>query len=65
MIETDTQIEDTISPDKLAKKLKVGRQAVYEGLRNRTIPSIKLGKRFIIPKAAIEEWLKTAAGTLS
>ena len=58
----------TIKPDDLAEKLGVGRGAVYEGLRNGTIPSIRLGKRFIIPKSAIEEWLKQqgrrAKGTL-
>lgn len=60
MTETENKIPETISPDDLAEKLAVGRQAVYKGLRNGTIPSIRLGKRFVIPRTAIEEWLKTA-----
>lgn len=60
MIETENHNPETITPENLAKKLNVGRQAVYEGLRNGTIPSIRLGKRFVIPKSAIEAWLKTA-----
>ena len=40
----------------------IGRQAAYEGLRNGTIPSIRIGKRFVIPKAAIQRWLESAGG---
>jgi excisionase family DNA binding protein len=48
------------SVDELAALLDVSRQLIYEGLRNKTIPSIKLNKRFIIPRAAIDEWLRNA-----
>lgn len=51
----------TYQPDELAITLGVGRQAVYRGLREGTIPSIRVGKRFIIPKSAIQEWLANAA----
>lgn len=54
----------TYSPDELASKLSVGRQAVYKGLRNGEIPSIRLGKLFVIPRSAIAEWLRTAGGKL-
>jgi excisionase family DNA binding protein len=50
----------TISPDELARTLGVSRHGVYEGLRNGSIPSIRLGKRFVIPRSAIDRWLQTA-----
>lgn len=48
------------SVDALAEDLGISRQSAYAGLRDGTIPSIRLGKRFVIPRAAIAEWLKTA-----
>lgn len=53
----------TISPNELAAMLGLSRQGVYVGLRNGNIPSIRLGKRFVIPRAAIEQWLQTAGGS--
>jgi excisionase family DNA binding protein len=52
------------SVDELARELGIGRQAAYAGLRDGSIPSIRLNGRgrFILPRAAIQEWLKTAGG---
>ena len=60
--EVMTAIDDsqTVKPDELARILDVGRNTIYEGLRSGKIPAIRLGKRFVIPRAAITEWLKTA-----
>jgi excisionase family DNA binding protein len=59
---------DTISPavqtavyhsvDELARELGISRALAYAGLRDGTIPSIRLAKRFIIPRAAISDWLR-------
>lgn len=48
------------SVDELAHEIGVSRAAVYKGLRAGTIPSIRLGKRFILPRAAIARWLESA-----
>ena len=48
------------SVDELAEELRLSRQATYAALRQGSIPSIRLNKRFIIPRAAIAEWLRTA-----
>ena len=52
------------SVDELAAELGISRQSVYTGLRAGTIPSIRLGKRFVIPRAAIAEWLRSAAAPM-
>jgi excisionase family DNA binding protein len=52
------------NPDQLFEELGICRAVGYKGLREGTIPSIRIGKRFIIPRAAIAEWLKTAGGRL-
>ena len=61
------QLNDVVyrSVDILARELGMSRQATYEGLRRKTIPSIRVGKRFIIPRAAIQEWLRTAGGAVT
>jgi excisionase family DNA binding protein len=48
------------SVDELAKEIGISRQAAYTALRRGTIPSIRIGKRFVLPKTAIAEWLRTA-----
>jgi excisionase family DNA binding protein len=48
--------------DELARELGVSRNAIYSGLRAGTIPSIRLGRRFILPRAAIALWLQSAGG---
>jgi excisionase family DNA binding protein len=50
--------------DELARELGLGRLTVYTALRNGTIPSIRVGKRYVLPRTAIAEWLKSAAGQL-
>lgn len=44
----------------LAAELGIGYQTCYAALRSGEIPSIRLGKRFVLPRAAIQEWLRTA-----
>jgi excisionase family DNA binding protein len=46
------------SVEELAREIGISRQSAYAALRNNTIPHIRLGKRYILPKAAIAEWLK-------
>ena len=52
------------SVEALATALGISRQSTYSALRSGEIPSIRLGKRFILPKAAIQEWLRSAGGTM-
>lgn len=50
------------SVDELAKEIGISRQATYMALRRGIIPSIRIGKRFVLPRSAIAEWLRTAGG---
>ena len=49
------------SVEELAQEIGISRQSAYAALRNNTIPHIRLGKRYILPKAAIAEWLRNPA----
>jgi excisionase family DNA binding protein len=48
-----------ITVPEIARRLDVGRQAVYTMLEQRILPGIRLGKRWIITRHAYEEWERT------
>jgi excisionase family DNA binding protein len=53
------------SVEALARELGIGLNAAYEGLKNGSIPSIRVSKKYIIPRSAIQEWLRTAGGKVA
>ncbi len=44
----------------LASEIGMCERSTREALRRNQIPHIRIGKRFIIPRASIAEWLLTA-----
>jgi len=52
-----TQTPATFTPDELALVLGISRNGVYTALRNGTIPHVRIGRRFVIPRKAVESWL--------
>lgn len=47
----------TYTVDEVAVLLGIGRNGAYEGVRSGQIPSIRIGKRILVPKAALERML--------
>ncbi len=50
----------TLSVEETAKVLGIGRNSAYEGVRTGEIPSIRIGKRILVPRLALEQILKSA-----
>jgi len=48
----------------LARELGLSQAVVYRELRAGRIPSIRCGRRFILPRSAIRAWLETAGKSL-
>jgi excisionase family DNA binding protein len=44
----------------LAAEIGLSERSTRSALRRGEIPHIRVGRRFILPKAAIAEWLRTA-----
>lgn len=44
----------------LAEELNISRQSAYDALQRGEIPAIRIGKRWLLPKAAIAAWLGNA-----
>jgi len=45
-----------ISVDEIARRLEIGRLAVYAMLDQGIVPGIRLGRRWIITRHAYEQW---------
>lgn len=50
-----------ISVDEAAKLLALSRSSAYAGVRSGQIPAIRVGRRLLIPRAALEKLLAGAA----
>ena len=48
----------TLSVPEAAKALGIGRSAAYEAARTGQIPTVKIGKRILVPVAALERMLR-------
>jgi excisionase family DNA binding protein len=51
----------TVTVEEAAELLGIGRNAGYEGVRRGEIPSIRIGKRLLVPRAALERMLNGEA----
>ena len=48
------------TPKEVSEILQIGTCKTYDLIHQKIIPSIKLGRKYIIPKDALDEWLKSA-----
>jgi len=48
-----------MSVEEIARRLSIGRLAVYAMLKQGIIPAIRLGRRWIITRHAYEQWERT------
>lgn len=51
---------DVVTPEDIQNMLHIGRNRVYELLKNNTIKSIRVGKKYIIPKKSVINFLQLA-----
>jgi excisionase family DNA binding protein len=49
---------DIVSVDDVMKMLHIGRTAVYTLLQNGSIRSVKVGRKYIIPKQSVIDFVK-------
>ena len=53
----ETSLRATLTVAEVAKRLGVGINQAYAAVHDGTIPTIKIGKRILVPKAALERML--------
>jgi excisionase family DNA binding protein len=54
-----------LTPIETAKLLRIGRGMVYEQIRCGVIPSIRMGRKILVPRAALLKMLNGAKGDRS
>ncbi len=47
----------------VAELLGISKSYAYQLVKERRIPVLDLGRRKVIPKVSLDEWLKSVAGT--
>lgn len=55
------EIAAVLTVEELARILAISKNTAYELVRSGKIRSVKIGRTYRIPKAALEEYLKSAA----
>ena len=45
--------------DEIARRLAVGKYAVYKALKEGVLPGVMIGNRWMVSRIAFERWLKT------
>ena len=55
---TDRQ---TLKIEEAAKILGISRNTAYEAVKSGQVPIVKIGRRLLVPRAALERMLETAA----
>jgi excisionase family DNA binding protein len=53
---------DTLLVSEVQRRLRISRNSVYEAIARREIPSLRFGRRIVVPRAAFEQMLNGAAG---
>jgi excisionase family DNA binding protein len=62
----DSKVNDVFeSVEELASYLRLSRHSTYRGLNDGTIPGLRVGKRIVISRRAVDTWLATAGGKLA
>ena len=56
-----SEYKDVVKVDDVMKMLGIGKNTVYDLLRNKKIKSIQLGKKYIIPKKCVIEFINSAS----
>jgi excisionase family DNA binding protein len=49
---------DTLTVEEVAARLRIGRNQAYEACRSKIIPAIRVGERWLIPRAAFERLMR-------
>lgn len=55
-----TDYPDVVTPEDLQEMLHIGRSMAYSLLQDQKIKSLRIGKKYIIPKDSVINFLRTA-----
>ena len=56
-MQVENSTKDTFTVEETAKRLGIGRNSAYEAVKRGEIPSIRIGRRILIPTKALDNLL--------
>jgi excisionase family DNA binding protein len=56
-VKSFSDLPDILTPNDLIKYLPIGRNAIYETLQSQRIRNVRVGQKYLVPKAALREFL--------
>lgn len=56
-----TEQRKTYTVDEAAQLLGVNRKGVYDEIKGGNFPHVRIGKRILIPRTALDRWLEEAS----
>jgi excisionase family DNA binding protein len=62
MVIPDPADQPTLTVEETGDALGISRASAYEGVKTGEIPSIRIGRRIVVPTAALRQLLKLDAG---
>lgn len=51
----------TLTPEEAAKQLGISMPIMYRLCNRKDFPTVRIGRRFVIPVASLEKWLEDQA----
>ena len=55
----------TLTVEEAGEALGIGRNLAYDAVRSGQIPVVRIGKRLLVPRTALEKLLSQATGTVA
>ena len=55
-----SEVRQTLSVEEVAEVLGIGRNSAYEAIRRGEIPALRLGRRLVVPRQALERLLRNS-----
>jgi excisionase family DNA binding protein len=52
---------EILTVEEARQRLRISRNAIYQAIERREVPSVRIGKRILIPRAAFEALLRGEA----
>ena len=53
---------DVLTVEEARKRLRLGRSAMYAAIKRREIPVLRIGRRILVPRVALEKLLVEPGG---
>ena len=61
-MQVENSTKDTFTVEETAKRLGIGRNSAYEAVKRGDIPSIRIGRRILVPTKALDNLLASNVG---